>query len=74
MNDQTTNQGNEMTNTDLSVAAPTPNYNIQFFRDTKLVGTLDFNGPIVKFEGDADDSATIFFDALATKWPERVKE
>lgn len=38
------------------------------------VGSLDFNGPEMKFEGNADESAKIFFDYVARFFQERLKE
>jgi hypothetical protein len=50
------------------------NYNITFHQDDKEIGKLDFNGPEMKFEGDMEESAKVFFDFMAQMWPERVKE
>lgn len=42
-----------------------PDYTIAFLRDGKQIGILDFNGPTMTFEGDAEDSAKVFFDWIA---------
>ena len=39
-----------------------------------LVGSLDFNGSEMKFVGDADASAKVFFDFLAKHFYERLRE
>lgn len=51
-----------------------PNYNMQFYRDEKLVGTLDFNGPQMTFHGDMEDSAKIFFDYVAKSFAGRLEK
>ena len=38
------------------------------------VGSLDFKGPEMKFEGNADESAKVFFDYVARYFQERLKE
>ncbi len=51
-----------------------PNYNITFHnKDGKKVGTMDFNGPQMKFDGDAEESAKIFIDWVAIVFKERFK-
>jgi len=53
----------------------TPNYTIRFFtKDQKEVGNFDFNGDKLKFEGDVEESAKIFFDFLLNVFNERIEE
>lgn len=39
----------------------------------ELVGTLDFNGPKMKFEGEAEEGARVFFDYVAKFFEQRLK-
>jgi hypothetical protein len=65
-----------------SFAIPKPNHNITFHRqsdtgridDSNKVGTLDFNGPALVFEGDAEESAKVFIDWVAQVFASRLKE
>jgi hypothetical protein len=38
------------------------------------VGSLDFNGPGLRFEGDAEESAKVFIDWIATTFKGRLEE
>jgi len=38
------------------------------------IGSLDFNGPEMLFEGNADESAKLFFDYVAGHFRQRLKE
>lgn len=38
------------------------------------IGSLDFNGPEMKFEGNADESAKVFFEYVAKYFHERLRE
>lgn len=57
-----------------------PNYNIVFKNNVGdalsakqvEIGRLDFNGGIMKFEGNADQSAMVFMDSLATTFKGRL--
>jgi hypothetical protein len=51
-----------------------PNHTIQFHQDNKVVGTLDFNGPQMKFEGDMDESCRLFLQFVAQSFDGRLKE
>jgi len=42
----------------------TPNPSIQFHNKEKTVGKLDWADGNMKFEGDADESAQLFFDHI----------
>jgi len=64
----------------LSIGNIKPNYNITFYRNSdgpglgQAVGTLDFNGPELKFTGDAEESAKVFIDWIATAFKGRLEE
>jgi len=44
-----------------------PDYTMTFGNDKGVVGKLDFNGPVMVFTGDVDESAKLFVDAVE-KW------
>lgn len=50
------------------------NYRIIFHKDNEEIGSLDFNGPIMKFEGALDTSAKIFFELVAKSFSGRLSE
>lgn len=58
-----------------------PNYNIVFKNNVGdalsaeqvEIGRLDFNGGVMKFEGNADQSAMVFMDSLATTFKGRLE-
>lgn len=48
---------------DVCIELPPPPTSVSFFGgDGKVVGTLSFGDDIMKFEGEADKSAKIFFE------------
>ena len=49
-------------------------YDITFHDGSRNVGRLDFNGGVLKFEGQAEESAQVFFDYLAERFASRLKE
>jgi hypothetical protein len=51
-----------------------PSHTINFHNGSKQVGLLDFNGPIMIFTGDADESAKVFFDFVAERFAQRLSE
>ena len=53
---------------------PKPNYTLKFQKDGREVGILDFNGPIMEFTGQADESAKIFVETLQNMFAGRLKE
>lgn len=54
---------------------PKPNYSLKFFNtENEEVGTLDFNGPGLAFEGNAELSAVVFIDWMAKTFESRLKE
>ena len=58
----------------LTEYALSTDYNVEFHIDGRRIGRLDFNGGVMVFEGDAEESAKVFFDALAEKFADRLKE
>ena len=63
----------------LQVANFKPNYNLTFHNNHeggtgKQVGKLDFNGPELVFEGDADESAKVFIDWIANAFHGRLEQ
>lgn len=51
-----------------------PNYNVTFHNGDRNIGRLDFNGDSMVFEGDAEESAKVFFDLLAEYFADRLKK
>ena len=51
-----------------------PKYEVTFHDGNREVGRLDFNGGVLKFEGNAEESAQVFFDYLAERFASRLKE
>ena len=51
-----------------------PSYEVTFHNGERNIGRLDFNGDVMFFEGDAEESAQVFFDALAKMFINRLKE
>jgi hypothetical protein len=56
----------------LNLEPPKPNYQIHFHKDHKVIGTLDFNGDKMVFIGEAEPSAKIFLDFLASSFKDRL--
>lgn len=51
-----------------------PNYSIKFINaDNEDVGTMDFNGAGLAFEGNAEVSAIVFMDYVSKAFSERLK-
>jgi hypothetical protein len=46
----------------------TPYYTVVFYKDERVIGKLDWNEGPMKFEGDADDSAQLFFDNIIKRY------
>lgn len=51
-----------------------PNHNMQFSNNNGVIGTLDFNGPAMVFEGNAEESALLFFDFVSKYFDQRLKD
>jgi hypothetical protein len=51
-----------------------PNYNVTFHNGERNIGRLDFNSDAMVFEGDAEESAQVFFDLLAKYFADRLKQ
>jgi len=45
-----------------------PEYSVSFYRENQLVGKLDWNDGPMKFEGDAEESAQLFFDNIIKRY------
>ena len=52
----------------------TPNHTIGFSNKEGQIGSLDFNGPAMKFEGNAEESALVFFSFVAKYFDQRLKD
>lgn len=64
----------------ITIAVPKPNFKFVFHQldgngwgNGPVVGSLDFNGPEMKFEGNAEESAKVFFDYVAKCFDQRLK-
>lgn len=65
-----------------TIAQAKPNYNIVFKNNVGdalnaeqvEIGRLDFNGGVMKFEGNADQSAMVFMDSLAQTFRGRLQD
>jgi predicted alpha/beta hydrolase len=54
---------------------PKSNHNITFTNaEGYEVGTMDFNGPGLSFEGVADESAIVFMDWVANIFKQRLQD
>ena len=52
-----------------------PNHNITFHNaEGHQVGSMDFNGPHLTFEGNADESAVAFLSLVAQCFDQRLKD
>lgn len=52
-----------------------PSYNMTFTnKEGYQIGTLDFNGPAMVFEGNVEESALVFFDFVAKWFDQRLKD
>lgn len=49
-----------------------PDLIMTFHMHEKIIGTLDWNGGIMKFSGSVDESAQIFFDCLIKKYSQNT--
>jgi hypothetical protein len=64
----------------MTIGRVKPDYNIVFKNNVSdalgaeqvQIGKLDFNGGVMKFEGNADQSAMVFMDSLATTFKGRL--
>jgi len=61
--------------TTVSLTSPKPNYNIIFHNaNGEEVGVLDFNGPGLSFEGNAEESAIVFMTWVGKMFSKRLDE
>ena len=72
INSMKQDQGKMMT---MAIAKPDYNITLNNTVDGKQVqiGKIDFNGGTMKFEGNAEQSAVVFMDSLATTFQGRLK-
>lgn len=49
----------------LSSSVQSRTFNVKFFRDQKEIGCLDFSKDPIKFTGEVDESAKLFFESVA---------
>ena len=53
---------------------PKHNSKISFYNeDGDEIGVMDFNGPYMTFEGNADESAIVFMDCISTVFQYRLQ-
>lgn len=45
-----------------------PEYSVSFYRESQLIGKLDWNDGPMKFEGNAEESAQLFFDNIIERY------
>lgn len=57
----------------LKITQPEPNYNVCFHKDGTTIGTLDFSGGVLKFDGEAEESAKLFFNLIADLFKRRLE-
>jgi hypothetical protein len=64
-----------------TIANLKPSYTFSFYQpdangwaNGPCVGHLDFNGPEIKFKGNADESAKVFFDFVVKHFQGRLQE
>jgi hypothetical protein len=61
--------------TALAIADTQPKYTIRFHNiDGDEVGIMDFNGPGLAFEGNAEESAIVFMTWISKVFQQRLKE
>ena len=78
---QALNAGINKTKDRYTLGVAKPDYNICFNNSVPdkegwkqvQIGKLDFNGAVMKFEGNAEESAVVFMDSLATTFQGRLK-
>jgi hypothetical protein len=59
----------------VSMELPKPNHNITFTNaDGHQVGVMDFNGPGLYFEGNAEEGAIVFMDWISKIFQQRLKD
>lgn len=62
-------------NSNLTFTATKPNHMLTFHnKDQKKVGSFDFNGAEMHFEGDVSESGQIFVDWVANAFKTRLDE
>lgn len=54
--------------TKINLSPMKQNYKILFFKENSEVGSLDWNDGVMKFIGNADESAKLFFDNIIKRY------
>lgn len=67
-------EGSRTMDRELKIREINPNYNITFYKDNRILGKMDFNGPKMIFTGEAEESAKIFMDQIARSFSCRLKD
>jgi hypothetical protein len=67
-------ESNIWTVTTENTFSPINKYTITLNKEDKVMGKLDFNEDKLKFEGDVEESAKIFFDFLLSSFNQRIEE
>jgi hypothetical protein len=67
-------ESNIWTVTTENTFSPINKYTITLNKEDKVMGELDFNGDKLKFEGDVEESAKVFFDFLLSTFNQRIEE
>jgi hypothetical protein len=66
-------QESQATESAIEMKLLAPNYAIAIYRKAgEKVGELDFNGPAMKFTGNAEESAKVFLEYVATLFAARL--
>jgi hypothetical protein len=61
--------------TNVSFAFPKPSHNLIFHNPKgEMIGTMDFNGSAMIFEGNAEESSLVFIDWISKAFAQRLKE
>lgn len=58
----------------LKIVNVKPDYNMLFHKDDKTIGKLDWNSGVLKFEGEIEESAKVFFEFLKNSVDDYIKE
>ena len=61
-------------NNNLKIGSATPNYLLTFHNNGKQVGTFDFNGEAMHFEGDVTESGRVFVDWVLNSFQQRIED
>jgi hypothetical protein len=62
-----------MSNEELSINVK-PDYNMTFWNEEKQIGEIEWNDGVMKFNGNLDESAKVFFEFLKPYMDSYIKE